>query len=78
MTGKFEGKNHLEDQDVDDKTILQEVPGRSDRLLSFDTTQTAQKTIRRGTHRQQGYLISSVPKIREGYIDRQTDSQVIS
>jgi hypothetical protein len=44
VTGKLEEENHLQDQDVDDKTILQEVLGRTNRLLSFDTAQTVQKT----------------------------------
>jgi hypothetical protein len=43
-------------------TLLQEVLGRTNRVLFFDTTRTAMKTEIFGgdiqTHRQQEYLIS--------------------
>jgi hypothetical protein len=55
---------------------LQEVPGRTNRLLSFDTTRTELTTTKlRGIHRQQGDLISILTKIRGAYTDRQMDGQ---
>jgi hypothetical protein len=52
--------------------------GRTNRVLSFDTTWAAQKTEKimgEGTHKQQGDLIGliTVTQITGGYTDRQTD-----
>jgi hypothetical protein len=56
--------------------------GRSNRLLSFDTTPHGKQKIRE-TQREQGDLIYLLPKRREGgytdgYTEGQTDSTVIS
>jgi hypothetical protein len=49
--------------------MKQEVLGKTNRIFSFDTTWTAQKTKKLGrTYRQQGNCISL--KLRRGYTDR--------
>jgi hypothetical protein len=61
LVGKPEGKRPLEDLGSGGRIILQEVLGRTNRLISFVTTWATQKRKIRGdtrTHRQQVDLIT--------------------
>jgi hypothetical protein len=70
-------ENRLEDLAINGTIIQQKVLGRTNRLISFDITWTAQKTKRLWviqTHREHGDLISLLTKIRG---DTQTESKMI-
>jgi hypothetical protein len=72
-----EERDHLVDRGVDGR-IIQDVLGRTNRLLSFDTTRTAQKTTPPILRCRGNVFTGLLPRTIGGYTDRPTDSPLIT